>query len=107
MQISVPRWFWLVIATIVGIGIGSASFESIPSLYGRMAVGLLGGAAIGVTSYNDRTNSLVSYTVAIVFFFMELLAASLYVFLSTTANAGSWYAFAAVSGVMAFYIVRG
>ena len=98
--ISLPPWVWLLAVSLTGAAIGAISFDSITNIYIRAAVGLLGGAGLGLTSFNDRTSIVVGWMVAAGFGTLTIAAASLFVAFSSTAGGGAWVVFVIVIAVM-------
>jgi hypothetical protein len=50
----------LMVSCLIGVIIGFFSFDSISSSFGRMIIGALFGSGIGLMSFNDKTDPIIS-----------------------------------------------
>jgi hypothetical protein len=83
----------LLLFTVAGIAFGVLQINSISSYALKATVGLFLGGSIGVLTFLDRTNVLITKVVAGLSSVLVVLGGTIFALASVSATFGAWFVF--------------
>lgn len=86
-MVLVPKVI-LLASCVIGVVTGLVSIESIDSLTGKILIGFLFGAGVGLMAFNDKSDEFVSSIIGAAVALIYMTGFILFYFLSSTASVG-------------------